>query len=148
MKNWLIVAAVAVILAACGHEDSPTIKEALSIHEECMTISESLEGEINVEIDRLKTLLADSLNVENPGETMRLHNTLQALVASQEELSQWKSTVVEIPGHHYHEPGEVCEHDHSKDEILKNLPEEEILKMQQEMMSNLEDIKARTPISE
>ena len=148
MKKWLIVASVALFLAACGHEDSPIIKEALTIHEECMTVSDALEGEINVEIDRLKTLLADSLNVENPGETMRLHNTLQALVASQEELAKWKSAVVEIPGHHHHEPGEVCEHDHSKDEILKNLPEEEILKMQQEMMANLADIKSRTPIGE
>lgn len=148
MKKWLIVAAAALLLAACGHEDSPTIKKALTIHEECMTVSESLEGEINLEIDRLKTLLADSLNVENPGETMRLHKTLQALVASQEELGQWKSTVAEIPGHHHHEPGEVCEHDHSKDEILKNLPDEEILKMQEEMMAALEDIKARAPLAE
>ncbi|NNE56179.1 MAG: hypothetical protein HKN32_09170 [Flavobacteriales bacterium] len=145
MRYWLLVATV-LTLAACGHKDSPQIKEALKIHEENLALSKSFQDQLQTEIDATRVAWNESLASEDTLTGVRLENTLKMLEEKKIALDAWTASVVEIPGHHHHEPGEPCDHDHSQDAILENLPDEEILNMQKELKQQLDAIIAKTPL--
>lgn len=116
------------------------------VHADMLDMSSSLDSSVNAEIARLQDAILDSLQTSNAEEAMRVENTIKNLVACQMALKEWKSTVVEIPGHHHHEPGEVCDHDHSQDAILEALPDSEILQMQRDLYDALLAIQEKAAI--
>lgn len=146
MKYFIPILAIVVMAWSCTTEDSPEIKEALKVHETMMQESADLDSSITAEISRLQEAIIDTLDSSMLVETARIDGTLKNLVECQAALKEWKATVVEIPGHHHHEPGEVCEHDHSQDAILAGLPDADILKMQKELYNALIAIKEKAAI--
>jgi len=146
MKYLLSVLSLVFILASCAHEESPEIKEALAIQKNCQSLAADFEKRVTEEIIEVRSDLADSLNYSDSAKIMGLHSKLEALVAAQLALEHWNSNVVEVPGHHHHEEGEVCTHDHSRDAILEGLPDEEILNMQKELKSQLMELIKKSPV--
>ena len=145
MNYFFYIFSLALLLTSCGYEESPEIQKALAIQKEYQELGDSFKSQIEDEIASIRTSLSDSLNHSSPSETIRLNNTLEALVESQMSLEHWTKSIVELPGHHHHEEGEVCTHDHSRDAIIEELPDQEILKMQEELKAQLLNLIAKAP---
>jgi hypothetical protein len=146
MKYFIPILALVMMAWSCSPDESPEIKEALDVHAEMLELSSFLDSSITAEISRFQIAMADTLQTSDGGEALRVDNTMKNLVACQLALDEWRSTVVEIPGHHHHEPGEVCDHDHSQDAILAGLPDLEILQMQKDLLAALLSIQEKAAI--
>ena len=146
MKYFIPILALVMMAWSCSSEESPEIKEALKVHGEMLDMSISLDSSVSAEITRLQVVILDSLLTSNETEAIRIENSIKNLLACQIALNEWRSMVVEVPGHHHHAPGEVCDHDHSQDAMLEGLPDSEILAMQNDLFDALREIKAKAAV--
>lgn len=150
MKSFLLAAAVAVLMlaAGCGEEQSATLKEAISVHDEVVRLSnelhESLVAELGTKADEIQAAFAEG-DTALAQQLQRLEAELSALDLRFHEVSE---AVVEVPGHahdcgHDHEHGH--DHDHSHDHgaaSLEGLSDEAILEIQQALKESMEAIRA------
>ncbi len=160
MKSFLLAAAVAVLMlaAGCGEEQSATLKEAISVHDEVVRLSnelhESLVAELGTKADEIQAAFAEG-DTALAQQLQRLEAELSALDLRFHEVSE---AVVEVPGHahdcghdhehghgHDHEHGHDHDHDHSHDHgaaSLEGLSDEAILEIQQALKESMEAIRA------
>lgn len=150
MKSFLLAAAAAVLMlaAGCGEEQSATLKEAISVHDEVVRLSnelhESLVAELGEKADEIQAAFAEG-DTALAQQLQRLEAELSALDLRFHEVSE---AVVEVPGHahdcgHDHEHGH--DHDHSHDHgaaSLEGLSDEAILEIQQALKESMEAIRA------
>ena len=151
MKSFTLAAAAAVIMlvAGCGEEQSATLKEAISVHDEVVRLSnelhESLVAELGEKADEIQAAFAEG-DTALAQQLQRLEAELSALDLRFHEVSE---AVVEVPGHahdcgHDHEHGHDHDHDHSHDHgaaSLEGLSDEAILEIQQALKESMEAIR-------
>ena len=151
MKSFTLAAAAAVIMlvAGCGEEQSATLKEAISVHDEVVRLSnelhESLVAELGTKVDEIQAAFAEG-DTALAQQLQRLEAELSALDLRFHEVSE---AVVEVPGHahdcgHDHEHGHDHDHDHSHDHgaaSLEGLSDEAILEIQQALKESMEAIR-------
>jgi hypothetical protein len=142
MKKLVLFTSIAFLaLSSCqDHKDSPEIVQALKVQEEFLQLADMVESKIAAEIDIKKASIDSCLAAGDSLTHLRAEQALELLRVQKEAFDHWKSTVVELPGHHHHEPGETCDHDHSKDHLLENMPDAELLQMQLELEERLKEI--------
>lgn len=150
MKSFLLAAAAAVLMlaAGCGEEQSATLKEAISVHDEVVRLSnelhESLVAELGTKADEIQAAFAEG-DTALAQQLQRLEAELSALDLRFHEVSE---AVVEVPGHahdcgHDHEHGH--DHDHAHDHSassLEGMSDEAILEIQQALKESMEAIRA------
>ena len=150
MKSFLLAAAAAVLMlaAGCGEEQSATLKEAISVHDEVVRLSnelhESLVAELGEKADEIQAAFAEG-DTALAQQLQRLEAELSALDLRFHEVSE---AVVEVPGHahdcgHDHEHGH--DHDHAHDHgasSLEGMSDEAILEIQQALKESMEAIRA------
>ncbi len=150
MKSFLLAAAAAVLMlaAGCGEEQSATLKEAISVHDEVVRLSnelhESLVAELGEKADEIQAAFAEG-DTALARQLQRLEAELSALDMRFHEVSE---AVVEVPGHahdcgHDHEHGH--DHDHAHDHSassLEGMSDEAILEIQQALKESMEAIRA------
>jgi hypothetical protein len=150
MKSFLLAAAAAVLMlaAGCGEEQSATLKEAISVHDEVVRLSnelhESLVAELGEKADEIQAAFAEG-DTALAQQLQRLEAELSALDMRFHEVSE---AVVEVPGHahdcgHDHEHGH--DHDHAHDHSassLEGMSDEAILEIQQALKESMEAIRA------
>ena len=150
MKSFLLAAAAAVLMlaAGCGEEQSATLKEAISVHDEVVRLSnelhESLVAELGTKADEIQAAFAEG-DTALAQQLQRLEAELSALDMRFHEVSE---AVVEVPGHahdcgHDHEHGH--DHDHAHDHSassLEGMSDEAILEIQQALKESMEAIRA------
>ena len=155
MKSFLLAAAAAVLMlaAGCGEEQSATLKEAISVHDEVVRLSnelhESLVAELGEKADEIQAAFAEG-DTALAQQLQRLEAELSALDLRFHEVSE---AVVEVPGHahdcgHDHEHGHDHDHDHDHDHAhdhsassLEGLSDEAILEIQQALKESMEAIR-------
>lgn len=130
-----------VAMASCKDKvDSPEIQQALVVQEEFMQLAGMVEDRIENELDEQKAALTVALEEGDSLAQAKMQVAVSLYENQKEAYQQWKSGVVEIPGHHHHEPGEPCQHDHSQDQILEKMSDGEILEIQKELKAKLDEI--------
>ena len=155
MKSFLLAAAAAVLMlaAGCGEEQSATLKEAISVHDEVVRLSnelhESLVAELGEKADEIQAAFAEG-DTALAQQLQRLEAELSALDLRFHEVSE---AVVEVPGHahdcgHDHEHGHDHDHDHDHDHAhdhsassLEGMSDEAILEIQQALKESMEAIR-------
>lgn len=148
MKSFLLPAAAAALMlvAGCGEEQSATLKQAMSVHNEVVRLSnelhESLASELADKADAIQAAFA-------AGDTA-LAKQLQRLEAELSELDmrfhEVSESMVEVPGHehdhgHHHDHDQGHAHDHHGPS-LEGLSDEAILEIQQALKESMEAIRA------
>ena len=142
MKCLFITAVLLVGLLACGDKKDVKLEEAGKIHNEAHEIGEAIEAQIDG-IDSLKTLLADKKKTITDAATIaRLDSTTAALSSVAQAFADWEDNIVSVPGLvHKHAEGEAAHEEH-KHKPAPDVTSEQMLEIQQEMMKNIEKIKA------
>ena len=154
MKSFTLAAAAAVIMlaAGCGEEQSATLKEAISVHDEVVRLSnelhESLVAELGAKSDEIQAAFAAG-DTALARQLQRLEAELSALDMRFHEVSE---SVIEVPGHdHDHDHGHDHGHDHDHDHdhshghsapSLEGLSDEDVLEIQQALKESMEAIRA------
>ena len=153
MKSTFLTAAAAVLLlaAGCGEEQSASLKQAISVHDEVVRLSnelhESLAAEMEAKAEEIQAAFAAG-DTALAKQLQRLEAELSALDLRFHEVSE---AMVEVPGHdhdhghshdHGHEHGHSHDHDHGHAApSLEGLSDEAILEIQQALKESMEGIR-------
>lgn len=131
MTRFLIAIGLLLLTACQNSESDPKLEQAFAAHQLALRTLDSLEQE-------LKTLQAQSLTEEQQQEWSRI----------QETSTLWESNLVEVPGYDHaegHDHGHDHDHDHdAMTEDLKDLPPAEILRIQQALVDEVQQLLAET----
>ncbi len=161
MKQSILGLCAVALLASCGGpQESASMKEAKAIHEQLTRISSELHDAILEAMEPLEGQIDSAMVV---GDTL-LASELAKLEGKLDRIDvrfhDWSETVVEIPGQacnhdhgheghdhgdHGHDHGDHAGHDHSHDHgptLPEGLSDEEILEIQQALMSALDSLRA------
>ncbi|MCB0762317.1 MAG: hypothetical protein KDC12_12395 [Flavobacteriales bacterium] len=149
MKKILFSAAVAIALIACnGHEESPQIQEAVSIHENMRATYVELDSIMQV---RHQQYLVFTEMVSQSGDTATqgaLDNARDIILKLRGDLKDWNDELVEVPGHCFHKEGEAHSHDHAEEQRLAGMTDDQILEIQKELKTKLDAIEKQVRLLE
>ena len=144
MKSSFFTAAAAVLLlaAGCGEEQSASFKQAISVHDEVVRLSnelhESLAAEMEAKAEEIQAAFAAG-DTALARQLQHLEAELSALDLRFHEVSE---SMVEVPGHE-HDHGHSHDHDHDHAApSLEGLSDEAILEIQQALKESMEGIRA------
>lgn len=154
MKSFLPLAALAVLLAGCGEEQSATLKQAIAVHDEVVRLSSELHESLVVELGQTTESIEAAWAAGDTALALQLQQLEAQLSAIDLRFHDFSETVVEVPGHvhdhgdhghgHDHDHGD---HDHDHDHhhggpSLEGMSDEAILEIQQALKSEIEAIRA------
>jgi hypothetical protein len=152
---------VMALVAGCGGgapAESDAFKQAVAVHEGVVAQSDSLHEVIAGKLGMVRDSLAYAQTVADSAGIERW-TTLEAQLNTVDlQFHDWAQTVVEVPGHvhdhgdhagHDHGDGDHAGHDHGHDhghggaEGLEGMGDEEVLKIQQALKAQLDEIEAQ-----
>ncbi len=158
---WVWMGGVMALVAGCGGgapAESDAFKQAVAVHEGVVAQSDSLHEVIAGKLGMVRDSLAYAQTVADSAGIERW-TTLEAQLNTVDlQFHDWAQTVVEVPGHvhdhgdhagHDHGDGDHAGHDHGHDhghggaEGLEGMGDEEVLKIQQALKAQLDEIEAQ-----
>lgn len=131
-------AMVASLLACHDHEESATIKEAVEVHKNIRLLCGDLEKGIDEQMKTIELQLNQGAEQADSLTAVQLAKVNTELNKLHEDLADWKTNLVEVPGHCFHAEGEP--HEHHDQAHLKGLSDQEILEIQNELEQELKAI--------
>ena len=139
------------LVAGCGGggaAESEAFKQAVAVHEGVVAQSDSLHEVIAGKLGMVRDSLAYAQTVADSAGIERW-TTLEAQLNTVDlQFHDWAQTVVEVPGH-VHDHGDHAGHDHGHDHDhggaagLEGMGDEEVLKIQQALKAQLDEIEAQ-----
>jgi len=136
-----------LIVLACSTspDKDPVLIEANKLHENSMQLHDSVIATIK-NLQEIKAQWA-----EDSSSTAEYEAFAQSLSELEADFATWDENLVGVPGfeaehHHHHEEGEH-DHDHDHDhasEDLADLPPDQILAIQQEILNGISDLHLRS----
>ena len=127
MTRYLLGMTLLLLIGCQNAEPDPKMKQAFELHTIALQTYDSLQGE-------LKAIDAQSLTTEGQ----------QALAKIQETSTTWHDNLAEVPGFE-HEEGHDHDHDHDHgDDVLKDLPPQEMLELQQALLEEIQGLLLQT----
>lgn len=151
MKSFLPLAALAVLLAGCGEEQSATLKQAIAVHDEVVRLSSELHESLVVELGQTTEDIEAAWAAGDTALAQQLQQLEARLSAIDLRFHDFSETVVEVPGHvhdhgdhgHDHSGHDHGDHDHHHGGAsLEGMSDEAILEIQQALKSEIEAIRA------
>lgn len=163
MKSFLPLAALAVLLAGCGEEQSATLKQAIAVHDEVVRLSSELHASLVVELGQTTEEIEAAWAAGDTALAQQLQQLEARLSAIDLRFHDFSETVVEVPGHvhdhshhahdhsghdhgdHNHGDHDHGDHDHNHHHggpSLEGMSDEAILEIQQALKSEIEAIRA------
>lgn len=124
MIRYLVTCGLSLLIACQNNEPDPQLAEAFEAHQLALKTLDSLD-------QTLETLQSQPLSDEQQEELARI----------QEAHEQWESHLVEVPGYAHaegHDHAHDHHHDHAMEEMMKDAPPSEILKIQQALLQEVQ----------
>lgn len=151
--GWMV--GVMALVAGCGGgapAESEAFKQAVAVHEGVVAQSDSLHEVIAGRLGMVRDSLAYAQTVADSAGIERW-TTLEAQLNTVDlQFHDWAQTVVEVPGHVHdhgdgdhagHDHGDHAGHDHGGAAGLEGMGDEEVLKIQQALKAQLDEIEAQ-----
>jgi hypothetical protein len=126
-----------IAFAACTPKgEGPLVKEALAIQDSARALHSSMSMEVSNKLAEIEM----KMNEGRQDSAMDQLRVLKSQFLDYENLNRklvdWRSSLIEIPGHCLHEEGEA--HDHSHDH--NDLTDQDILDVQTELYKQLKGL--------
>lgn len=141
-QSTAILFVTVLLVLACGSKENDKVKEeALLLYRESMKVHDEVMPRMD-EMFRLKNALkalGDSLSVDtvaNAARIIEIKSGIAALKSAGKDMMNWMHTIQDVPGAEENEQG-----NHNKASNLKTLTNEQLLKIQQDQKSAIDQVK-------
>lgn len=136
MKQLLFIL-LSLVFIACGpKEESPLIKEALTVQDSARELHRAMSEEVSNKLKALDDTMILVRKQNDADEMRRLRATFADYESLNRKLNEWRENLIEIPGHCLHEDGE---HHHHANEHT-DLTDQDILDVQNELYRQLKGL--------
>ena len=124
-------------LISCGHEheESQSMKEAREIQVTLSELSGSIESTMKAKFEAMSVMMDTCMAKGDTVMAQKLDAVNLKLLKLQEKMDAWNEQKVSLPHDH-----SQCDGDHSHEEIVTDLSDEELLSIQKELKMQLEGI--------